>query len=226
MKIGLRDKELEFLATAQQVGKTVAKASLRDLPILVGRGLAGATTAGATIFIAARLGIKVMATGGIGGVHRGFGETLDISADLEALSRYPVTVVSSGVKSVLDVGATVEQLETRGVSVVGWRTSRFPGFFIRETEFPVDCRVENLAQLVNIIRAREALKLQGATLVANPVPERYAMSAELLEEASAITYDIIQSSNRKGLRRPSCVPGLYASPASPASPAARTSSSQ
>lgn len=121
MKIGLKDKELESLATAQQAGRTITKANLRDLPILVAAALAGATTAGATVFIASRLGIKVVATGGIGGVHRGVGETLDISADLECLSRYPVTVVSSGVKSILDVGATLEQLETCGVSVVGWR---------------------------------------------------------------------------------------------------------
>ncbi len=185
VKVGLKEKELEFLATGPSAGKAVVKSSLRDLSIVVGRGLAGATTAGATVFIAARLGIKVMATGGIGGVHRGFGETLDISADLEALSRYPVTVVSSGVKSILDVGATLEQLETRGVSVVGWRTSRFPGFFVRETGFPVDWRAENLTQVVNIIRAREALKLPGATLVVNPVPEKHAMDSAQLDKALA-----------------------------------------
>jgi len=161
------------------------KASVRDLPVLFACGLSGATTVAATAVIAARAGIKVFVTGGIGGVHRGWGDTLDISADLEVLGRVPLVVVSAGAKSVLDVGATLEYLETKGVTVVGLGTDRFPGFYIRETAFGVDVRVERPDEAADIAAARLAAGLPGAVLVAVPIPAADELPPAELEAALA-----------------------------------------
>lgn len=181
-RVGCGRAELEALARAGETGR-FPKASLRDLPVLYARGLSGATTVAATATIAAQAGIRVFVTGGIGGVHRGWGGSLDISADLEVLGRVPLVVVSSGAKSVLDLAATLEYLETKGVTVVGYRTDRFPGFYVRDAGYPVDVTVDGPSEAAAIARARLEAGIPGATLVAVPVPEEDELSPDLLGAA-------------------------------------------
>jgi pseudouridylate synthase len=162
--IGLDEDELARIATTD-----VAKLSVRDLPWAAVRGADGATTVAATAHLAALAGIRVFATGGLGGVHRGARESWDESADLLALARTPITVVAAGVKSILDVGATLERLETLGVSVAGWRTSRFPGFYLTDGGFDLDWRVEGADEVAVAMAAADALGVQAGLVVANPV---------------------------------------------------------
>jgi pseudouridine-5'-phosphate glycosidase len=163
--VGVDDAQLTHLATSDKV----AKLSVRDLAVAAASGADGATTVAATSAIAHAAGIRVFATGGLGGVHRD--APYDESADLIALARTPVAVVCAGVKSILDVGATLERLETLGVAVVGYRTRRFPGFFITDSGFPLDWSVDSPAELAEVLRAQRALGVPpGATIVANPLP--------------------------------------------------------
>jgi pseudouridine-5'-phosphate glycosidase len=167
VRVGLDDAALEALAT----GADAAKASLRDVPVVVARGGSAGTTVAATARIAARTGIVVFATGGLGGVHRGARDTWDESADLATLASTPITVVCAGVKSILDVAATLERLETLNVAVVGYRTDEFPGFYVTTTGHPVAWRADYPDDVATIMRARDALGLDGAALVvANPLP--------------------------------------------------------
>lgn len=163
--IGLGAAELARLAE----GDRVEKLSVRDLPAAVARGVDGGTTVAATAWLAHRAGIGVFATGGLGGVHRGASTTFDESADLVALAGVPITVVSAGVKSILDVPATLERLETLNVTVLGYRTDAFPGFYVTDAGVPVPARVDAPAEAAAVIRARDALGLPGAVLLANPV---------------------------------------------------------
>lgn len=177
IKIGLSDAELEDLATAEGV----AKVSRRDLAaVLTGKGR-GATTAAATVAAAALAGIRVFATGGIGGVHRGGEASLDVSADLGELARSPVAVVSAGAKSVLDLARTLEVLETWGVPVVGYRTDDFPAFFCRGSGLALEARVDTPEAAAEIMRAHWGLGLAGGLLFANPIPEGAAIEPEVLE---------------------------------------------
>jgi pseudouridine-5'-phosphate glycosidase len=162
--VGLEDWGLRRIA-----GHEVAKLSVRDLPLAAARRTNGATTVAATAHLAAAAGIRVFATGGLGGVHRGARESWDESADLLALSRTRIVVVAAGVKSILDVGATLERLETLGVSVAGWRTSRFPGFYLSDGGFDLDWRVESAEQVVAAMAAADELGVESALLVANPI---------------------------------------------------------
>ncbi|SDY47637.1 pseudouridine-5'-phosphate glycosidase [Micromonospora pattaloongensis] len=165
--VGLDDAQLSHLATADGV----AKLSVRDLPVAAALGADGATTVAATSAVAAAAGIGVFATGGLGGVHREASQTFDESADLTTLARTPIAVVCAGVKSILDVGATLERLETLGVTVVGYRTRRFPGFFITDSGFDLDWSVESPEQIAAALRARREQGVQGGGLiVANPLP--------------------------------------------------------
>jgi pseudouridine-5'-phosphate glycosidase len=148
--IGLTDSELMTLAQSD----VVTKASTRDLPLLISAGRTAATTVASTAHLAMQAGISVFATGGLGGVHRGASENFDESADLTALSRTPITVVSAGVKSILDVGATLERLETLGISLVGYRTDRFPGFYLRDSGFPLEYRLDTSDEIASVMRAR------------------------------------------------------------------------
>ncbi|MFP5257055.1 MAG: pseudouridine-5'-phosphate glycosidase [Acidimicrobiia bacterium] len=180
--IGLDDDQLETIATADDV----AKASARDLAVVAARGGHAATTVAATAHLAAEAGIAVFATGGLGGVHRGAAETFDESGDLTALSRLPITVVAAGVKSILDVAATLERLESLGVAVVGYGTDRFPGFYRRDSGFPVDWRVDSPEEVAAIMAARATLGTDGAALlVANPVAEDEQVDAELHDRVLA-----------------------------------------
>jgi pseudouridylate synthase len=163
-RIGLDEEGLQRIATTD-----MAKLSVRDLPLAAARKADGATTVAATAHLAARAGIRVFATGGLGGVHRGARESWDESADLLALAGTPITVVAAGVKSILDVGATLERLETLGVSVVGWRTSRFPGFYLTDGGFELDWRVDSADEVAAAMAAADALGIDGALVVANPV---------------------------------------------------------
>jgi pseudouridine-5'-phosphate glycosidase len=174
--VGLDDDALTTIATAT----TVEKASVRDLAVVVAAGGHAATTVAATAHLAARAGIEVFATGGLGGVHRGAATTFDESADLTALSRTPITIVCAGVKSILDVGATLERMETLGIAVAGFGTDRFPGFYRRDSGFPVDWRLDTPAEVAAVLRARRAIGTDGAALVvANPLAEDDEVDAEL-----------------------------------------------
>jgi pseudouridine-5'-phosphate glycosidase len=180
--VGLDDAELTRLATSDEV----AKLSVRDLAVAAAAGADGATTVAATSALAARAGIEVFATGGLGGVHRGAAETFDESADLTALSRTPIAVVCAGVKSILDVGATLERLETLGVTVVGYRSKRFPGFFITDSGYELDWAVDSPDGVAALLRARKAHGVQGGgVVVANPLPAAEQLDPALHDEVLA-----------------------------------------
>ena len=172
LKVGLGEDEIRDLGRR---GPAIAKTSRRDIPFVVARGGDGATTVAATMIIAAMAGIRVMATGGIGGVQRGVEETMDISADLEELARTSVAVVCAGIKSVLDIGRTLEYLETVGVPVVGYRTDTVPAFYARSSGFPVDYRVDDPDEAARAILAKFGLGLDGALVIGNPVPAKAAI---------------------------------------------------
>jgi pseudouridine-5'-phosphate glycosidase len=178
-RIGLTPAELERVAADD----SVVKVSSRDIAIAVARKVTGGTTVAATSVLAARAGIRVFATGGIGGVHRGASETFDESADLTVLSRTPITVVSAGVKSILDIPATLERLETLGVAVVGYRTSRFPAFWLSDSGCDLDWRVDSPAEIADIMAARKAFGEQSALVVANPLPHGKQLDPEVLSGA-------------------------------------------
>ena len=177
---GLTDEELEYLAKA---GPKVAKASRRDLPILAARGADGATTVAATMIVAAMAGIRVFATGGIGGVHRGAEVTMDISADLEELARTPVAVVCAGAKSILDLGLTLEYLETKGVPVLGYRTETLTAFYTDESDFKVDYRMDSPEEIAAAVTAQRDMGYPGGMLITNPIPHQYAMPKDVIDAA-------------------------------------------
>ena len=180
LKAGLSPDEIEYLGKA---GPKVAKASRRDLAAIVARGADGATTVTTTMIIAHMAGIKVFATGGIGGVHRGAEVTMDISADLEELGSTPVMVVCAGAKSILDLGLTLEYLETKGVPVIGYGTDELPAFYTRRSDFGVDYRVDSPEELATMFKAHLALGMKGGMLVTNPIPEEYAMDKAVIDAA-------------------------------------------
>jgi len=177
LAVGLSDDEIERLGTTPDV----PKASRRDLPVLAARGIDGATTVAATMAIAAMAGVRVFATGGIGGVHRGAERTFDISADLEELARTSVAVVCAGAKSVLDLGLTLEYLETHGVPVLGYRTDAFPAFYVRESGLGVDARFERAEEIAEALRAKWAMGLDGGAVVANPIPAEHALDPAFID---------------------------------------------
>jgi len=178
-KIGLTPDELDRIATDE----SVVKVSSRDIAIAAARKVTGGTTVAATSVLAARAGVRVFATGGLGGVHRGAGETFDESADLTVLSRTPITVVSAGVKSILDIPATLERLETLGVAVVGYRTSRFPAFWLSDSGCDLDWRADSPEEVAGIMAAREEFGERAALLVANPLPPDRQLDPEVLSGA-------------------------------------------
>jgi pseudouridylate synthase len=179
--IGLAAGELERIATDE----SVVKVSSRDIGIAMARKVTGGTTVAATSVLATRAGIRVFATGGLGGVHRGAAETFDESADLTVLSRTPITVVSAGVKSILDIPATLERLETLSVAVVGFGTSRFPAFWLSDSGYDLDWRVDSAAEIADIMAARDAFGDTSALLVANPLPVALQLDPGVLDDALA-----------------------------------------
>jgi pseudouridine-5'-phosphate glycosidase len=172
LQAGLTREQVETLGRA---GQTVMKASRRDLPVLVARGQHGATTVAATMIVAALAGIRVFATGGIGGVHRGAETSFDISADLQELAHTPVAVVCAGIKSILDLGLTREYLETHGVPLIGYGTDTLPAFYSRDSGHGVDVRLDTPAEVAAVMRAQWALGYAGGLVLANPVPEAHAL---------------------------------------------------
>ena len=180
LKAGLTHEEIEYLG---KTGRGVAKASRRDLPALIARRADGATTVATTMIIAHLAGIRIFATGGIGGVHRGAEVTMDISADLEELAQTPVMVVCAGAKSILDLGLTLEYLETHGVPVLGYGTEELPAFYTRTSGFRVDYRVDSPEELAAMFRAQRELDYKGGMLVTNPIPEEYSMDKALIDAA-------------------------------------------
>ena len=180
LKAGLAPEEIEYLG---KQGPKVAKASRRDLAVLCARGEDGATTVTTTMIIAHMAGISVFATGGIGGVHRGAETTMDISADLEELAQTPVMVVCAGAKSILDLGLTLEYLETHGVPVIGYGTEELPAFYTRKSGFGVDYRIDSPAELAAAFKASLEMGLKGGMLVTNPIPEAYSMDPAVINKA-------------------------------------------
>ena len=204
LKAGLSRGEIEHLGKA---GRAVAKASRRDLPALVARGADGATTVTTTMIIAHMAGIRIFATGGIGGVHRGAETTMDISADLEELAQTPVMVVCAGAKSILDLGLTLEYLETKGVPVIGYGTDELPAFYTRKSGFSVDYRADSPEELAAMFRAQRALGYRGGMLVTNPIPEQYAMDKEVIDAAIA---QALRECEEKGVHGKETTPFLLA----------------
>ena len=204
LKAGLSADEIEYLG---RKGYDVTKASRRDLPVLVSRGEDGATTVATTMIIAAMAGIRVFATGGIGGVHRGAEVTMDISADLEELARTPVLVVCAGAKSILDLGLTLEYLETKGVPVIGYGTSELPAFYTRSSGFGVDYRLDTPEEIAAAFRAKMDMGLKGGMLVTNPIPEAYSMDPGVINRAID---DAVAEANAKGIKGKQTTPFLLA----------------
>ena len=194
-KVGLSDQEIEYFG---KKGTKITKASRRDLPILAACGMDGATTVASTMIIAAMAGIKIFATGGIGGVHRGAETTMDISADLEELGRTDVMVVCAGAKSILDIGLTLEYLETKGVPVIGYGTDELPAFYCRESGFGVDYRINTPNELAAAFKAKLDLGIHGGMLVGNPIPKEYAMSKGMADRAIEIAVKKAEENNIKG----------------------------
>jgi pseudouridine-5'-phosphate glycosidase len=202
LKAGLSREEIERLGKA---GHAVTKASRRDLPVIVSKGMDGATTVATTMIIAGMAGIRVFATGGVGGVHRGAETTMDISADLEELARTPVMVVCAGAKSILDLGLTLEYLETKGVPVIGYRTGELPAFYTRTSGFLVDYRLDTPEELASAFAAKLEMGLAGGMLVANPIPEQDSMDAGRINRAID---DAVREAQTLGIRGKETTPFL------------------
>ena len=204
LKAGLSAEEIDYLG---KTGTKVAKASRRDLPVLVAQGRDGATTVATTMIIANLAGIRVFATGGIGGVHRGAEVTMDISADLQELAHTPVMVVCAGAKSILDLGLTLEYLETKGVPVIGYGTDELPAFYTRQSGFGVDYRIDTPEELAAVFKASHDMGLKGGMLVTNPIPEEYAMP---LGTINAAIDQAIAECREKGIHGKATTPFLLA----------------
>jgi pseudouridine-5'-phosphate glycosidase len=204
LRAGLSADEIETLG---RLGQKVTKASRRDLPFLLARRSPGATTVAATMIIADLAGIRLFATGGIGGVHRGATVTLDISADLQELARTNVAVVSAGAKAILDLPLTLEYLETHGVPVVGVSTDEFPAFYSRRSGLPVDYRVDDPAELAEILRIKWATGLDGGVVIANPVPEAHSLAPDYI---NSIIAQALAEADAKGIKGKEVTPFLLA----------------
>ena len=204
LKAGLSKEEIDYLG---RTGAGIPKASRRDLPVLVAQGKDGACTVTTTMMIADMAGIRVFATGGIGGVHRGAQETFDISADLEELANTSVMVVCAGAKSILDLGLTLEYLETHGVTVIGYGTSELPAFYTRKSGFGVDYELDTPEQLAKAFHVKRELGLRGGLLVTNPIPEEYSMDKEVIDKAIA---EAVEDAKKDGIHGKATTPYLLA----------------
>lgn len=195
LTVGITEAEIDYLG---KKGLAVTKASRRDIPILVSRGEDGATTVAATMIIASLAGVKVFATGGIGGVHRGAETTMDISADLEELSNTNVAVICAGAKSILDLGLTMEYLETKGVPVIGYETDELPAFYTRESGFKVNYRMDSPLEIAKALKAKEDLNMKGSMVIANPIPLEFAMDYKYITDSIAEAIKEAESLGIKG----------------------------
>ncbi len=204
LKAGLTPEEIEYFG---KKGPEIAKASRRDLAMLCARGEDGACTVTTTMIIAHMAGIKIFATGGIGGVHRGAETTMDISADLEELAQTPVMVVCAGCKSILDIGLTLEYLETKGVPVIGFGTEDMPAFYTQKSGFKADYKVDTPEDLAKLFRTHMELGMKGGILVGNPIPDEYAMDPDVINPAIDAA---IEECNRLGIKGKATTPFLLA----------------
>ena len=202
--VGCTHQQIEHLG---KKGLAVTKASRRDLPVLLSRGEDGATTVTTTMIIAHMAGISVFATGGIGGVHRGAQQTFDISADLEELAQTQVLVVCAGAKSILDLGLTLEYLETKGVPVIGYRTKELPAFYTRKSGFAVDYEIDTPAELAKAFYVKQDMGLGGGMLVTNPIPEEYSMDADVINKAID---EAVEEAKAQGIHGKETTPFLLA----------------
>ena len=201
IKIGLTKEEVEYMATA----KNVLKVSRRDFPLAVAQKADVATTVAGTMIAANMAGIRLFVTGGIGGVHRGAGESFDISADLEELKMTDVTVICAGVKSILDIGATLEYLETAGVPVITYGADEFPAFFSRKSGFPAECRLDSAKEIADLINAKDEMGLKGGVLVACPVPEEKEIP---FEEIDVVIRQALKECEEQGIKGKRITPFL------------------
>lgn len=204
LKVGLVPAEIEILGTG---GLSVAKVSRRDIPFIVANGTTGATTVASTMLIAAMAGIRVFATGGIGGVHRGAQDSFDVSADLQELAQTPVAVVCAGAKSILDLRLTLEYLETHGVPVVGYQTPWLPDFFTHDSAFKVDYQLDTAKDIAHVMFVKWAMGLHGGIVVANPIPEAYAMPRAAIDAA---VEQALQEAQAQGIGGKESTPFLLA----------------
>ncbi|MBR4994040.1 MAG: pseudouridine-5'-phosphate glycosidase [Lachnospiraceae bacterium] len=200
--VGISKDEIEYLG---KKGLEVTKASRRDLPVILAKGMDGATTVATTMIAAAMAGVKVFGTGGIGGVHRGAETTMDISADLEELAQTPVCVVCAGCKSILDIGLTLEYLETKGVTVVGYKTNEMPAFYTTHSGFGVDYKLDTPAEVAAAFHVKEDCDLKGGMVVGNPIPDEYAMDPDYI---NANIDAAVKEANEKGIKGKEITPFL------------------
>ncbi|MBK9492883.1 MAG: pseudouridine-5'-phosphate glycosidase [Haliscomenobacter sp.] len=205
MKVGLSKQEITNLG---KLGTAVLKVSRRDLPVVIAQGQNGATTVAATMIIADLAGISIFATGGIGGVHRGASESMDVSADLQELARTNVAVVCAGAKSILDLGLTLEYLETQGVPVLGYQTSEFPAFYTRNSGFKVDQSVDSAEELADILTIKWQLGLTGGAVIANPIPLEFQLEYAVMEQA---IQQALAKAEKKNIKGKEITPFLLAS---------------
>lgn len=191
--VGLEKEDLEYLA---YTGLKVTKVSRRDIPVIVAKGADGATTVSATMYIASLVGIKIFATGGIGGVHRGAEVSMDISADLDEFAKTNVTVVCAGAKAILDLPKTLEYLETKGVPVIGYQTKTLPAFYTRKSNYSVDYQMDTPEEIAKMMKTKWDLGLNGGVLVTNPIPEEYSLDEDVMNKAID---EAIESANNEGI---------------------------
>ena len=202
LTVGITPEQIDYLG---RKGLEVTKVSRRDIPVVCAMGMDGATTVATTMILAEMAGVKIFATGGIGGVHRGAETTMDISADLEELSDTSVMVVCAGAKSILDLGLTLEYLETKGVPVIGYQTEELPAFYTRKSGFKVDYRMDTPAEIARAFGTKLELGLKGSMLVTNPIPEEYSMDHEYIDQAIA---DAIRHAGELGIKGKETTPYL------------------
>ena len=205
MKVGLSKQEITNLG---KLGTAVLKVSRRDLPVVIAQGQNGATTVAATMIIADLAGISIFATGGIGGVHRGASESMDVSADLQELARTNVAVVCAGAKSILDLGLTLEYLETQGVPVLGYQTTEFPAFYTRNSGFNVDQSIDSAEELADILSIKWQLGLKGGAVIANPIPQEFQLEYAVMEQA---IQQALAKAEKKNIKGKEITPFLLAS---------------
>jgi pseudouridine-5'-phosphate glycosidase len=201
IKVGLTNADIEFLSSE----KDILKASRRDIPVIISQKLSAATTVSATMIFANIASLKIFATGGIGGVHRNAQQTFDISADLTELAQTPIVVVSAGIKSILDIGLTLEYLETLGVPVIGYKAEEFPAFYTRESGYKVNYRLDTPEEIANVFITKQKLGLNGGILIANPIPEEYSVNKKLIDNAID---KALKSAEKKGIKGKDVTPFL------------------
>lgn len=202
LKVGLSPQEIELLG---KEGEKVIKVSRRDIPYIIANKLNGATTVASTMIIANMAGIKIFATGGIGGVHRGAEHTMDISADLQELANTNVAVICAGAKSILDLGLTLEYLETNGVPVLGYKTKELPAFYTRNSGFNLDYAIDTPKEFAEILHAKWELGLKGGAVIANPIPEEYSMDNKII---SKVIEEAVEEAEKLGIKGKASTPFL------------------